>query len=124
MTIVSNHWIASGIAALALLIAGCASEPPPSQPGPLDEPVDAFEAVGQPQRPANDSVQGRDELSSDIERLQDARKTYRQEQERLSAETQRRQVECRAAPDSREVPIQDGSGDPDATYCRRASDSP
>lgn len=122
MSIIFHHRLTLAITALVLLSAGCASEPPQTQPGPLDEPVDAFESVGQPQRPVNDRQGDRDELSTDIERLQDARKAYRLEQERLEAQTRRRQAECRADPDSREVPIKDGSGDPDATYCRPAEE--
>ena len=102
------------------LLAGCASAPEPVPPGPLDEPIDAFEAVGDPQRPGGASRRQDETLSSDIERLQNARKTYRLEQERLSAEARRRQAECRAQDSSRQVAIQDGSGDPDATWCRPA----
>ncbi|MES1941027.1 hypothetical protein T5B8_12338 [Salinisphaera sp. T5B8] len=111
------------VAAVACIgLSGCASDPEPPPPNPLDEPVDAFEAVGEPQRPGGASNREDDTLSTDIERLQNARKTYELERERRRVEASRRQAECRARADSREVPIQDGSGDPNATYCEPASD--
>lgn len=110
-----------GAVVAAAFMIGCASNPEPAPRGPLDEPIDAFEAVGAPQGPGDASRRQDETLSTDIERLQNARQTYRLEQERLSAEARRRQAECRAQDGSRQVPIQDGSGDPDATYCRPAS---
>lgn len=114
-------WAALSCAVLAcVFVAGCASDPKPAPQGPLDEPVDAFEAVGEPQRPRSATPREDTTLSTDIERLQNARKTYEQARERRRAESVRRQAECRRRPGSREVPIEDGSGDPDATYCQSA----
>lgn len=107
---------------LAAALAGCANDPEP-RPSVLNEPVDAFEAVGAPQRPGGSAQRDRDNLSTDIERLQNARSTYEHEQQRLTAEMKRRQAECRKQADSRQVEIQDGSGDPNATYCQPADDS-
>jgi len=104
-----------------LLLAGCSSAPPrSSQPGPMNEPIDAFEAVGAPDRDFGAPQSDRDQLSTDIHRLQNARETYANEQRRLSAEMRREQAECRKRPDSRQVAIQDGTGDPNATYCEPA----
>ncbi|ERJ18765.1 hypothetical protein T35B1_04813 [Salinisphaera shabanensis T35B1] len=111
------------VAGGCVLLSACASDPKPADLSPLDEPVDAFEAVGEPQRPGGASNREDNTLSTDIERLQNARKTYELERERLRAETSRRQAECRARDGSREVAIQDGSGDPNATYCEPASGS-
>ena len=113
--------LSSAVFVCVLAFAGCASEPERAELGPLDEPVDAFEAVGEPSRPGGATNREDTTLSTDIERLQNARKTYEQEQQRLRAETQRRQAECRARDGSREVVIKDGSGDPDATYCQPAN---
>ena len=113
--------LSSALFVCVLAFAGCASEPERAELGPLDEPVDAFEAVGEPSRPGGATNREHTTLSTDIERLQNARKTYEQEQQRLRAETQRRQAECRARDGSREVVIKDGSGDPDATYCQPAN---
>ena len=120
MSYPSLRGLLSSAVFVCVLLAGCVSEPERVEPGPLDEPVDAFEAVGEPRRPDGASNREDTTLSTDIERLQNARKTYEQEQERLRAETQRRQAECRARDGSREVAIRDGSGDPDATYCQPA----
>lgn len=116
----SLHKRAAAIVFCAGLLAACAHTPEPAPVGPLDEPVDAFEAVGEPRRVGAGS-RDRDTLSTDIERLQQARKTYELEQERLSAEMRRRQAECRRREGSSEVPIEDGSGDPEATYCQPAA---
>ncbi len=77
--------------------------------------------MAEPRRPGGHNNRDANTLSTDIERLQNARQAYRLEQERLRAETSRRQAECRAREGSREVPIQDGSGDTSATYCQPAS---
>jgi hypothetical protein len=114
------RWLLCQAVLACVLIAGCASDPKQPEPSALDEPVDAFEAVGEPRRPAGASNREDTTLSTDIERLQNARRTYEQERARLRAETERRQAECRARDGSREVAIQDGSGDPDATYCQPA----
>lgn len=118
-----SRWTTPSLGLLCLLIAACASDPEPAPLGPLDEPVDAFEAVGEPAaRPGGAPARDSDNLSTDIERLQNARETYRQAQQRRRVETQRRQAECRAEPDSREVAIDDGSDDPNATYCKSADE--
>ena len=114
-------WTISAAAGACLLMTACASDPKPAQPSVLDEPVDAFDAVAEPRRPGGHNNRDANTLSTDIERLQNARQAYRLEQERLRAETSRRQAECRAREGSREVPIQDGSGDASATYCQPAS---
>ncbi|MES1924271.1 hypothetical protein [Salinisphaera sp. T31B1] len=108
---------------LSFLAGGCViSQPEPRSVGPLDEPIDAFEAVGAPDRSGGAPQSDRDLLSTDIQRLQNARETYENEQRRLSAERQREQAECRQRPDSRQVQIQDGTGDPAATYCQPADE--
>lgn len=114
---------AMAVVAGCLALSACVSDPKPVDPSPLDEPIDAFEAVGEPRRPGGASNREDDTLSTDIERLQNARKTYRLERERLRAETSRRQAECREREGSRQVAIKDGSGDPNATYCEPAADN-
>jgi hypothetical protein len=112
-----------GAAGLGLLVAACTTPPPNHKPPPpINNPVDAFEAVGQPQDIFGLPPQGRynETLSSDVRRLQNAHQAYQQAQARHAAEVQRRQANCRAAPHSRQVKIQDSSGDKRATYCQRA----
>jgi len=120
MSLPYARWMLSGLVLSVGLLAGCASEPSSQTPGPMNEPIDAFEAVGAPDRSSGAPQSDQDLLSSDIQRLQNARETYENEQRRLSAEMQREQAECRQRPDSRQVAIQDGTGDPDATYCQPA----
>lgn len=123
MLISCSQGVCRAIVPAVLLIgvlAGCSTAPPPSQPGPMNEPIDAFEAVGAPDRDFGAPQSDRDLLSSDIQRLQNARETYENEQRRLSAQMQREQAACRQRADSRQVAIQDGTGDPDATYCEPA----
>ncbi|GAB3673402.1 hypothetical protein GCM10028792_08930 [Salinisphaera aquimarina] len=108
------------IALVGAVFAGCANEPKQADVSPLNEPIDAFEAVGAPQRAGGAPQSERETLSSDIERLQNARDTYEHEQQRLSAEMKREQAECRQRSDSRQVAIEDGSGDPNAVYCQPA----
>ena len=121
MSVSVTRWALPCAALMCLGAVACTTAPEPAQPGPLDEPFVAFETIGEPVRPGA-SDRDRRNLSTDIERLQNARSKYENEQERLSAEARRRQAECRARADSREVPIEDGSGDPAATYCQPAED--
>lgn len=78
-------------------------------------PIDAMRETEEPRRdmPGPEDPDG---LSRDIERLQDARRKYENERDFEAAERRRRQAECREMEGSREVPIEDGSGDP-ATFC-------
>ncbi len=101
----------------ALLLTACAGAPEPEPRPPLDAPIDAFEAVGEPRMPRGDRT--REGLSSDVERLQNARRAYEQEQERKAAEVRRRQRDCRAQPDSTQVEIEDGAG---GAYCQPAGE--
>lgn len=104
---------------LCLLAAACVSQSRPEKsPAPINNPVDAFEAVGQPQDTTGAPQSGSDTLSSDIRRLKNAHSAYQRAQERQAAEVRHSQAKCRARPDSRTVPIQDGSGDPNAAYCQ------
>jgi len=108
------------LSGLILVVAGCTNtpEPDPEPAGPID-PLEAFEEVGEPQRTYTGAgVNDPDNLSSDIERLQDARREYRQAQDREASEHQRSQAECRESPDTRKVPINDGSDEP-AVYCEK-----
>lgn len=112
--------VAPLLAASALLLTACAGAPEPEPRPPLDEPIDAFEAVGEPRMPPGNRP--REGLSSDVERLQNARRLYEQEQERRAAEVQRRQRDCRAQPGSTQVEIEDGAGGKNATYCQPAGE--
>lgn len=114
--------------AFALALSGCASWLPgvqdqeaPPEPPPAD-PVEAFEKVGDPPRDDAHAADDPDNLSSDIQRLQDARRAYEAAESFRAAETRRRQEKCRESGEGREVPIEDGSG---STYCEDApADAP
>lgn len=105
----------------AATVAGCTIWSPdeaeqPERSGPI-QPVEAFEEVEEPRREMLPGREDPDGLSRDIERLQDARRKYEQERDRQAAEAQRRQEQCRQQEGSREVPIEDGSGDP-VEFCQ------
>lgn len=111
------------LACIALVtgLAGCAvwspddtAEETGEREGPIT-PIEAFEQTEEPRRdmPGHEDPDG---LSRDIERLQEARRKYENERDREAAERRRRQAECRERGDTREVIIDDGSGEP-ALYC-------
>lgn len=108
------------VAGVAVLSA-CSTTPPAEEPartGPID-PLDAFEQVGEPEREYTGVGRGDpDNLSSDIERLQDARREYQSEKARESAEVKRNQAQCNASKDSRKVPIDDGNPEP-GVFCQK-----
>ncbi|MDA3920273.1 MAG: hypothetical protein PF501_06295 [Salinisphaera sp.] len=107
---------------LALLtVSGCAFvEPhPPRHPGPYNEPVDAFNATEVPDDPTRSSAgPNNDQLGGDLQRLHSAREAYNKDQARQAAALRRQQATCRAKPNAKTVPIQDGTNDPDAVYCQ------
>lgn len=107
------------LAALLLALCACTGAPEPEPPAPVNKPIDAFEAVGEPYTPNDGRREG--SLSTDVERLQNARRLYELEQERQANEVQRNQRLCREQPDSRKVRIEDGTGK--AVYCEPALDS-
>lgn len=88
------------------------------------QPIDSFEKVGEPHR-AYPNVRGNEpsNLSTDVERLQDARRQYNNDRAREAAEHRRSQAECRKAPDSKKVPIEDGSGT-SGEYCQNKTQEP
>lgn len=100
---------------LALMLVGCTT-PPKSQPVVIDEPVDAFNAVGNPRTPHNGHSGG--SLSGDVQRLQDARALYERSQDRQQNAVERSQQHCLEQSDSRRVPIQGASSD--AVFCEPA----
>lgn len=103
----------------ALALAGCVTPQNP-KPVTIDEPVDAFNAVGRPYTP-NDKHYG-SSLSTDVERLQDAHRLYenaRTRQHEQRADTvDRSQQDCLQQGDSRRVPIKGGGAG--AVYCEPA----
>lgn len=112
--------IVTGVMALGM--SGCAfwqtQEVEQNASGPVD-PLDSFEEVGEPNRTyTGDGRNDPDQLSSDIERLQDARREYNQERSRTTTENQRSQQDCLQSPDARKVPIEDGSAEP-GVYCQQ-----
>lgn len=117
------------LTAAAVLVAGgltaCISSPPPDEEqvedqGPV-KPADAFNKVDEPHRDMTGIGRESDNLSTDIERLQDARRQYEHDKAQEQAERLRRQAECREKPDSDKVPIQDGSDQP-SVYCQEKPD--
>ena len=108
----------NGLAALAALsaaalLAGCSIfSPQEREPRPAAaQPHEAFEQVGDPQvvEPGPGPADP-DGLSSDIERLQDARRKYDHDKSQEARELRRRQQNCAANPDSSQVPIQGVDG--------------
>lgn len=112
--------LVTSIAVLGL--AACATTTKPEQPqasGPV-QPIDAFEKVGEPQR-GYPNVGGGDApggISTDVQRLQDARRQYNHDKAREAAEHRRSQAECRKSSKNRRVPVEDGSGS-EAVYCEK-----
>lgn len=104
------------IMVLAASLSACSLAPPPAPAPPAQEPVEAFEAVGEPRRPVLPPTADRQSLSSDIERLQDARRRYEADQADRATALRRSQAECRGSERHREVPIKDGSGAP-GVFC-------
>lgn len=90
-------------ALLLLMLAACTSTPQP-QPVVINEPVDAFNAVGQPYTPA-DGRYGTS-LSGEVQRLQNARRLYQLSQEQQLQAIEHSQHVCRQQGNSRRVPIQ------------------
>lgn len=104
-------------AALALPVA-CSNAPPP-EPQPVPEsPVEAFEQVGEPQRDYTGAGRNDpDNLSSDIERLQDARRKYDKAQDQRAAQRARAGNKCPPGQTPREVAIEDGA-EASGRYCQ------
>lgn len=103
-------------------LAACSKATKPDEPqtsGPV-QPIDAFEKVGEPQRgyPNVGGGAAPGGISTDVERLQDARRQYNNDKAREAAEHRHSQAECRKSPENRKVPVQDGSG-PGAVYCEK-----
>lgn len=103
------------LAGLLLSMAACTVTPEP-KPIEIEEPVDAFNAVGRPHTPNNGRYRGG--LSSDVQRLQDARRLYQLSQERQREAVERRQRLCRQHSDSRLVPVRGTPGK--FVYCEPA----
>src|SRR5699024_3262539 len=92
---------------LTLMLAACATPPDP-EPIVIDEPVDAFDAVGQPYTPHDGHSRGG--LSTDDERLQNARRMYELSQEQRGQAVEHRQHRCLEQSGSRRVPVQGAGG--------------
>lgn len=92
---------------VTLLLAACAT-PPDQEPIVIDEPVDAFNAVGQPYTPHDGLNRG--SLSTDVERLQNARRLYELSQEQRGQAVEYRQQRCLEQSGSRRVPVQGAAG--------------
>lgn len=102
-------------ALLAVAVAGCTAPPNP-QPVAIDEPVDALNAVEPPHTSADSRFGG--SLSTDVERLQDARRLYELTREQRRDDVERSQQRCLQHDDSRRVPITGaGAG---AVFCEPA----
>lgn len=106
---------ALALAGAMLLLAACTVTPDPD-PVVIEKPVDAFNAVGRPYTPHDGLRHG--SLSTDVQRLQDARRLYELSRERRARTLERRQRQCRRQSDSRRVPIEGAPGE--FVYCQPA----
>lgn len=104
---------------LSAALIGCVYDSPPREVAPVNTPMEAFEVVGEPRNPGGTNNRDADNLSQDVQRLQQARKRYQLDMERRRYESERRQADCRAQAGSSEVAIQDGGGR-GASYCQIA----
>ncbi|MAA74165.1 MAG: hypothetical protein CMN28_05615 [Salinisphaeraceae bacterium] len=104
---------------LSMAAAGCqVFSPQESDPrAPASDPAEAFEQAGEPQpvQPGPGPADP-DGLSSDIERLQDARRVYEHDKSQQSRELERQQARCRDNPDSESVELGDAAGG--GAYCQ------
>lgn len=104
----------------SVMLAACStfSERDPEPAPAASEPHEAFEQVGDPRvvepGPGPSDPDG---LSSDIERLQDARRKYEHDKSQEAREIRRRQAACAQNPDSSSAPIQ-GDATRDGGYCQ------
>lgn len=109
---------------LACAVSGCVY-----QPAEMDSdgntaartpasPIRAYEKVGHPIRPAAGSVGQPSNLSTTIQRLQDAKRAYQAELNFEAAQRRHRQEACRKSEQGEEVPIEAG-GLEAATYCQK-----
>lgn len=109
--------------AAVLVLSACATpQPHATRDAYLRKPaspIRAFEKVGHPVRPAAGWTGQPRNLSTIIQRLQDARRAYRAERQFEAARTRHRQAACRASEQGREVPIMVG-GMKVATYCQKS----
>lgn len=106
------------------VLTGCTISPDPDYTV-IEQPVDAYSAVGQTYAPNDRRYHGT--LSTEIQRLQRARRLYELSQQRQLNAVQRRQRRCRQQNDSRLVPIEGTPGE--FVYCEpsfksRPSDLP
>lgn len=104
----------------ALVLTGC-TPPPNAEPVVIEQPVDAFNAVGQPYTPSDGHYGS--SLSTDVERLQDAHLLYenarvRPQHDGREETIDRSQQRCLQQSDSRRVPIKGGGAG--AVYCEPA----
>lgn len=111
-----------------IVVSACANQPSDTQDADDAaaenslEPIRFFEKVGEPRRETRGMTKDPDNLSTDVERLQDARRAYEAERDFQAAQTRHRQKECRESGEGKEVPIEDGSENP-ATYCQQDRDA-
>lgn len=96
-----------GLTLAALMLTACTT-PPDREPIIINEPVDAFNAVGQPYTPHDGRYSGN--LSTDVERLQNARRLYELAQEQRGQSVEYRQQRCLEQSGSRRVPVQGAAG--------------
>lgn len=94
---------AGALAGLALLALAACTTPPPTQPLRIEQPVDAFNAVGPSRTPGMTNAPGG--LSADVQRLKNARRLYELSQQQQLQAVEHRQDVCREQPNSRRVPV-------------------
>lgn len=92
------------LAGFAVLTLAACTTPPPAQPLDIEQPVDAFNAVGPPHLSNTGPAPGG--LSSDVRRLQNARRLYELSQQQQLQAVEHRQHVCREQANSRRVPVQ------------------
>lgn len=108
-----RYSVAAVMLGMLSVFTGCTISPDPD-PVVIEEPIDAFNAVGRPYVPRDNSYGST--LSSEIQRLQNARRLYELSRERQLNAVQHRQRQCRQQSDSRRVPVQGTPGD--FVYCQ------